>query len=65
MLTTKQAAELLELDIRYTRRLVTSGKIKATKVTPRLYLIDPADLEAYKQAHPKSNAGRPRKTPQT
>ena len=61
MLTTAQAAEILDMDLRYVRRLVASGKIKATKITPRLWLIDPRDLDAYRAAHPKSKAGRPRK----
>lgn len=61
MLTTAQAAALLDMDLRYVRRLVKDGKIKATKITPRMYLIKERDLTAYQQAHPRSKAGRPRK----
>ena len=61
MLTVTQAAERLNLSIDYVRRLVEKGKIKATKVNSRLWLIDEQDLDAYRAAHPRSKAGRPRK----
>lgn len=61
MLTTAQAAAILDMDLRYVRKLVQEGKIKATKITPRMWLIEERDLEQYRQEHPRSKAGRPRR----
>lgn len=60
MHTTKQVAEILGLDLRYTRRLIQAGRIKATKITSRLWLVSDSDLAAYQTDHPRSKAGRPK-----
>lgn len=61
MLTTTQAAERLGVtDVHYVRRLIKDGKLKATKYG-RDWLIEEADIETYKSAHPRGDRGRPRK----
>lgn len=61
-LTAKQASKILGLSHRQTVRLIQRGVLKAElQDTPvPYYLIDPASVEAYKQA-PKNKGGRPTK----
>lgn len=60
MLTTSQAAAILNVTDSQVRRLIGLGKLKATRLGPRVWMIDEADLEAYRQT-PPSKMGRPRK----
>lgn len=61
MLTTAQAAEILGVDSSQVRRLIGEGKIKAARLGPRMWIIEEADLEAYRASPPTSTYGRPRK----
>lgn len=60
MLTTTQAAELLGVNASRVRQLIIAGKIKATRIGPRMLVIDEAEIEAYRKT-PPPKTGRPRK----
>lgn len=49
LLTLAQAAEKYHLSAQYLRRLAEQGKLKATKVNARLWLVDEAEVAAYAQ----------------
>lgn len=59
MLTTTQAAELLGVNASRVRQLVIAGKLKATRIGPRMLVIDEAEIEAYRRTPPPQK-GRPR-----
>lgn len=56
MLTATDVANELKLSKTRVLSLITSGRLKATKLGP-IYVIDPKDLEAFKQI--KREPGRP------
>jgi excisionase family DNA binding protein len=53
------AAQELKVSERRVRQLIARGQIRAAKVTPRLYLVTQASLDAYKVS--RRGPGRPRK----
>ncbi len=59
MLTTKQVADNLGVSDSQVRRLISAGKIKATRLGPRVWMIDEHDLATYRQ-RPAGRMGRPR-----
>ena len=56
LLTTKEAAERLDMTLDGVRRLIRIGRLPVVEVGT-IYLIDPDDLIGIK----KANSGRPRK----
>jgi len=58
-LTAKQVAQELGVSMSFVARLCRNGKLKARKLG-RDWFIDPASVEAYKNA-PKDKGGRPKK----
>lgn len=63
MLTTAQAAAILGVTDSQVRRLIGLGKLKATRLGPRMWMIKERDLEAYRKT-PPPHMGRPRKDSQ-
>lgn len=62
-MTVTQAAEMLGLRPSVVRRYVQTGRLRAERVNPRLYLVDAASLEEFRQ-QPRPRGwpkGRPRK----
>jgi excisionase family DNA binding protein len=60
MITVTQAAVILKVHPSLVRRWIQRGVIKAEKVTPRLYLIDPQDLSTFALTK-RNKPGRPPK----
>jgi len=60
MMTVAEAAELLGISTRRVQRLIQTGVLPATKVTSRMYLLDPKDVEVAKKTRNKKS-GRPKK----
>ena len=58
-LTTAEAAEYLGMTDSGIRRMILTGRLKATRAGARVWLIRPADLEGIK----RSKAGRPTSPP--
>ena len=56
MLSTKEAAEILQVTDRRVRAMITAGKLKAKKIG-RDYVIMPEELEKVKNRKP----GKPKK----
>lgn len=61
-ITITEAARRFNKSAVWLRRLCQQGRIPSWKVSPRLYLVDPNDMEAWFAK--KTRPGRPRKTPQ-
>lgn len=61
--TTATAAERIGCSQQHVRRLVLQGKLRGQPVTPRLYLVDSASVDEYRQQPqgPGYPRGRPRK----
>lgn len=59
MLSTAQVAAILGVNPSRVRQLIRDGKLKATKLSPRVVVVDEADLEAYRKTPPPL-MGRPR-----
>jgi excisionase family DNA binding protein len=62
LITTKEAAAILEVNPRHVARLIREGKIKGEKIG-RDHLINVDDVMAYKKNRPRGGwqKGRPRK----
>ena len=56
-LTTAEAGALLGVTDSAVRRMISTGRLKATRAGARVWLIRPADLEGIK----RSKAGHPKK----
>lgn len=59
MLSTTAAAAILGVNPSRVRQLIISGRLKATRLGERSWMIDEADLEAYRKT-PLPPLGRPR-----
>lgn len=55
-ITVAEAAERLSTSGRNVRRMIQAGQLRATAVTPRMYLIEEGDVEAAKL---RPGPGRP------
>jgi excisionase family DNA binding protein len=60
MITVADAAELLGVSTRRVQRLIQVGLLPATRVTSRMYLLDPKDVEVARKTRNKKS-GRPKK----
>ena len=47
LLTTKEVAEILKVNIQTVRRYIRKGELPAIKITPRLYRVHRKDLEEF------------------
>lgn len=59
IISTRQAAKILQVSDRRIRALIESGKLKATKVNNFMWIINERDLDKVKDRR----SGRPRKSP--
>ena len=60
MITVAEACERLGVSVRRVQRLIQTGVLPATKVTSRMYLLDPKDVELARKTRNKKS-GRPKK----
>ena len=59
MLTVTQVAHRLNRNDRYVRRLIEAGKLKATQVNARLWLIAEKDVVKYEKTLEQKQEQRP------
>lgn len=60
MITVVEAADRLDISPRRVQKLIQTGVLPATKVTSRMYLLNPKDVEVAKKTRNRKS-GRPKK----
>lgn len=60
MITVTEASRRLGVSVRRVQKLIQTGVLPATKVTSRMYLLDPKDVEVARKTRNKKS-GRPKK----
>lgn len=60
MITVTEASKRLGVSVRRVQKLIQTGVLPATKVTSRMYLLDPKDVEVARKTRNKKS-GRPKK----
>lgn len=60
MITVTEASRRLGVSVRRVQKLIQTGVLPATKVTSRMYLLNPKDVEVAKKTRNRKS-GRPKK----
>ena len=63
MTTVKDAAKILKVSVRRVHDFIAEGRLRAERITPRLYLLDLKDIEKFAKIPRKTGAaGHAKKT---